>query len=99
MDAVSAPVSRVAPVVPPPTIEVARAPDTERTRVALAELSDAVASAASRAGRATLTLDVGDGDPDDDTYRLGGRPSALRVTAASEGGAVRAVYDLAASVR
>ena len=67
--------------------------------VALDELSDAVASAPSRQGRATLTLRPGSGDPDDDTYRLGGDASALEVTAASESGAVRAVYDLAAAVR
>jgi len=99
MDAVSTPVGAVAPVVPPPTLEVVTAPRTERTRVALDELTAAVASAASRQGRATLTLEAGDGDPDDDTYRLDGDAAHLRVTAPSEGGAVRAVYDLAASVR
>ena len=71
----------------------------ERTTVALDELTDAVASAPSRQGRATLTLRAGDGDPDDDTYRLTGDASALEVTAASESGAVRAVYDLASAVR
>ena len=99
MDAAPAAVGRVAPSVPPPTIEVVDAPRTERTMVALDELSDAVASAPSRQGRVTLTLRPGTGDPDDDTYRLGGTPSALEVTAASESGAVRAVYDLAAAVR
>ena len=99
MDAVSTPVRTVAPAVSPPTVEVATAPDTERTRVALDELTAAIASAASRHGRATLSLDAGDGDLDDDTYRLDGDETHLRVTAASESGAVRAVYDLAASVR
>ena len=99
MDAVPAAVGTVAPAVPPPTIEVVDAPRTERTTVALAELSDAVASASSRRGSATLTLRPGSGDPDDDTYRLGGDASAMEVTSASESGAVRAVYDLAASVR
>lgn len=99
MDAAPAAVGRVASSVPPPTIQVVEAPRTERTRVALDELSDAVASAPSRQGRVTLSLRPGDGDPDDDTYRLGGTPSALAVTAASESGAVRAVYDLAGAVR
>ncbi len=99
MDAVSTPVSTVAPSVPPPTIDAVDAPRTERTRVALDELTDAVASAPSRRGRATLSMTVGTGDPGDDTYRLGGTPDALTVTATSESGAVRAVYDLAASVR
>ena len=99
MDAVSTPVSSVAPSVPPPTIDVVDAPRTERTRVALAELTEAVASAPSRRGRATLSMAVGTGDPGDDTYRLTGTPDALTVRATSESGAVRAVYDLAASVR
>ena len=99
MDAVSTPVSTVAPAVPPPTIDAVGAPRTERTRVALDELTEAVASAPSRRGRATLSMQVGTGDLDDDTYRLGGGPDALTVTATSESGAVRAVYDLAASVR
>jgi hypothetical protein len=99
MDAVSHPVGTVAPSVPPPTIEVLDRPDTERTSVALDELADAVAAAPARQGHATLTLHAGAGDPDDDTYRLGGTASALEVTAASESGAVRAVYDLAAAVR
>ena len=89
----------VAPAVPPPAIDVVDAPRTERTRVALQELADAVSSAPSREGRATLALRVGDGDLDDDTYRLDGDADALEVTSASESGAVRAVYDLAAGVR
>ncbi len=99
MDAVPPPVRTVAPTVPPPTIEAVDAPRTERTRVALDELTDAVASAPSRRGRATLSMAVGTGDLGDDTYRLGGTRDALTVTATSESGAVRAVYDLAASVR
>ena len=99
MDAVPAAVGAVAPAVPPPTIEVVDAPRTERTRVALDELADAVAAAPTRSGRATLTLRPGTGDLDDDTYRLAGDASALEVTATSESGAVRAVYDLAAAVR
>ncbi|MFL6177242.1 MAG: hypothetical protein ACJ715_11375 [Ornithinibacter sp.] len=99
MDAVSTPVTAVAPAVPPPTIEPVDPPRTERSRVALDELADAVASAPNRRGRATLRITVGTGDLGDDTYRLGGTPQAITVTATSESGAVRAVYDLAASVR
>ena len=99
MDAVPAAVGKVAAAVPPPTIEVVDAPRTERTRVALDELTTAVAAAPTRHGRATLTLRPGTGDLDDDTYTLTGDASALRVTSASESGAVRAVYDLAAAVR
>ncbi len=99
MAAVSTPVAHVAPSVPPPTLRVVEAPRTERSRVALDELADAVSSAPRRQGRATLALRVGRGDPADDTYRLGGRPDALQVDAQSESGAVRAVYDLAAAVR
>ncbi len=99
MDAVPAAVGAVAPAVPPPTIEVVDTPRTERTRVALDELAAAVAAAPTRSGRATLTLRPGTGDLDDDTYRLAGDASALEVTATSESGAVRAVYDLAAAVR
>ena len=90
MDAASHPVGTVAPAVPPPTIEVLDRPRTERTTVALDELTDAVASAPTRQGRATLTLRAGDGDTDDDTYRLTGTPRRWRSTAASESGAVRA---------
>ena len=99
MDAVPAAVGAVAPAVPPPTIEVVDTPRTERTRVALDELAAAVDAAPTRSGRATLTLRPGTGDLDDDTYRLAGDASALEVTATSESGAVRAVYDLAAAVR
>ena len=51
MDAVSHPVGTVAPAVPPPTIEVLDHPGTERTTVALDELTAAVASAPTRRRR------------------------------------------------
>jgi hypothetical protein len=99
MDAVAAPVAPVAPAVAPPRFTVVAAPDGIRTRVALDELESAVADAGTTSGEATLTVTAGGGDPDDDTYRLDGDATALRLTARSEGGAARGVYDLAAAVR
>ena len=98
MDAVAAPVGAVAPAAVPPRITVASAPTGVRTRVALDELEAALAGATT-AGEATLTVTTGDGDPDDDTYRLDGDATALRVTARSEAGAARGIYDLATAVR
>ena len=60
--------------------------------MALEKLTDAVSSTPRRSGRATLTLSAGTGDAADDTYRMTGDAAALVVTAASESGAVRAVY-------
>lgn len=84
--------------VAPPAIDVAAAPDTERARVAVQEL-DAALAAAVTDGAATLTVDAGDGDPDDETYTLSGTRSELRIEASSESGAVRGIYDLAHAVR
>ena len=81
----------------PPRITVASAPTGVRTRVALDELEAALAGATT-AGEATLTVTAGDGDPDDDTYRLDGDATALRVTAWSEAEAA-GIYDLATAVR
>ncbi len=99
MDAVPAAVGPVAPAVPPPTIEVVDAPRTERTTVALDELSDAVASASSRRGSATLTLRPAPATPTTTPTASAVTPRRWRSPSASESGAVRAVYDLAASVR
>ena len=85
--------------VPPPALAGIDAVDTLRTRTAVAELRDAVADADETRGRATLAVRHGDGDEDDDSYRLGGTPEALRITATSETGAVRGIYDLALAVR
>ncbi len=86
--------------VPPPLFTtVDDAQRDERVNVALEELSDAVADAPERAGEATLTIVPGTGDPADETYRLSGTADALQIEAASETGAVRGVYDLAAQVR
>ncbi|WP_314507926.1 hypothetical protein [uncultured Microbacterium sp.] len=95
-----------APVVPastvavlPPEFTQIDAPLTERVAVAVGELTDAVADAAGTAGAASLTVVAGDGDNDDETYRLSGTAEALRIEGVSETGAVRGVYDLAARVR
>ena len=63
-----------------------------------------MADAAETAGTATLTVtyeprfvpSIGTGD---DSYQLGGTPTALTIDAPSEAGAVRGLYDLAAAVR
>jgi hypothetical protein len=98
------PVERLAaapprPDVPPPTFSRIVAADDLRTRTAVAELRDAVSDAGSTRGAATLVVRHGSGDPDDDSYRLGGSPQRLTIRAASETGAVRGVYDLALAAR
>ena len=80
------------PVVPPRIIRV-DAPDGARMQAALDELDDATAR--ETAGTATLAVRHGEGDRADDSYRLTGSPTRMRITAASETGAVRGVYDLA----
>lgn len=87
------------PAVPPPALTAVDAPDTVRTRTAVAELEGAVADAGPTRGSVTLTVRHGAGDPDDDSYRLAGTPGRLRIEAASESGAVRGLYDLALAVR
>ena len=88
----------------PPRILHPAATGSTRVNTALAELDDAVGSAATTSGTAILSVDVtGAAAPgaaaDDDTYTLSGTASALRVSAATEAGAVRGVYDLASAVR
>lgn len=85
-----------APVAPPAL--VVRAPDTVRMSTAIDELDQAEASVARRSGAAT-TVTAGSAIFADDSYTLTGSASALRIEAASETGAVRGVYDLAASIR
>ena len=70
-----------------------------RVDVALEDLADAAAAASETEGAASLTVVAGAGDDDDETYQLTGTPDALRIEAASETGAVRGIYDLAAQVR
>jgi hypothetical protein len=93
----------VAVSVPPPVFEVdieaGAAASSPRLAAAVAELDDAVADASGTAGTATLEVVAADGDPTDEAYSLEGEPSALRLVAASETGAVRGVYDLAQAVR
>lgn len=97
----AAAVSDVAEPVAPPEFTSFDVPDTERVSVAIEELTDAVASASARTGTASLSVELlptllpetGDG------YTLEGDETALRVTALSENGATRAIYDLAGQVR
>ena len=87
------------PAVPAPRFTAIEAPDGARYDAALESLRDAAAEAFAREGDATLTVVVGEGDPDDETYRLAGTASALRIEAAGESGAVRGIYDLAEQIR
>jgi hypothetical protein len=77
--------------VAPPRVRVT-APGGVRLDAARAELGRATADGE---GTATLQVRFGDGDADDDSYRLTGTADRLRIRAASETGAVRGVYDLA----
>ena len=85
--------------VAPPRFTRLDASGDLRTRTAVAELRDAVAAAGATQGAATLVVRHGDGDPDDDSYRLTGTPARLKVEGASLSGAVRGVYDLALAAR
>ena len=86
-------------VVPAPEFTRIDAPPTVRVDVALEDLADAAADASETEGAASLTVVAGAGDDADETYRLTGTADALRIEAASETGAVRGIYDLAAQVR
>lgn len=90
--------SETAAVAPPEFTDIS-APASARLDLAVGELQAAVAEAAATDGTTTLDVVVGDGPVDDETYRLEGDASALRIVAAGETGAVRGVYDLAAAVR
>jgi hypothetical protein len=93
------------PDVPAPQYLDVAAPATVRVATALEELEAATAQSdrsgaeATAAQAARLTVVAGDGDPDDDTYRLTGIPEDLRIEGVSEAGAVRGVYDVAAQIR
>lgn len=89
----------VAAAVPAPTFTAIDAPEGERYDAALDSLRAATAEAFPREGEVSLTVVAGDGDEADETYLLTGTPDALRIEAASETGAVRGIYDLAAQVR
>ncbi len=87
------------PPVAAPRWTTVDAPEGPRYDAALDSLLEATADAAQRGDETSLTVTAGDGDEDDDTYRLTGTPTALRIEAASATGAVRGIYDLAYQVR
>ncbi|WP_137844212.1 hypothetical protein [Microbacterium sp. 2FI] len=91
----------IADAVAPPQFTTIDAPDSMRVDAAIDELTDAVAARGAQ-GAASLAVVVdgpGDADPADDSYRLDGSATALRISATTEVGAVRGVYDIAAAVR
>jgi len=93
------------PYAAPPVFAATRAPDGPRMRAALDELDAAVGDATRTDGTATLAVEIAGapgGDPSggaDETYRIDGSRTDLRIVAATEAGAVRGVYDLASAVR
>ena len=87
------------PAVPAPRLTTVDAPAGPRYDAALDSLLDAAAGAFEREGETSLTVVAGEGDQADETYLLTGTTDALRIEAASETGAVRGIYDLAAQVR
>ena len=89
-------VSPLTDYVAPPQFTI-DAPKTARLDLAIGELDDAVSEKPTD-GQATLTVTF-DGEGTDETYTVGGTPDALTIEAATETGAVRGVYDLAAAVR
>lgn len=89
----------VAASVPAPRFTTVDAPEGPRFDAALEELLDAAADASERAGDTSLVVVAGDGDDADDTYRLSGSESDLRIEAESTTGAVRGLYDLASQIR
>lgn len=100
----SAPAERAAaaptePFVAPPALAAVTAPSGARMDLALGELRSAIAAAPSTDGSTSLTVTAASASGDDETYALGGTPTALRVDAATLAGAVRGVYDLAAAAR
>ncbi|MWB99907.1 hypothetical protein [Agromyces seonyuensis] len=94
----------VAAAVMPPELASVEVPGGPRFEAAVDELRDATADAERRDGTASLAVTVTgaareSGDGADDAYRLEVDGSTYRVTAASDDGAVRGVYDVAAAVR
>ncbi|MFT4213784.1 MAG: hypothetical protein QM622_03295 [Microbacterium sp.] len=99
MEAVDAVAADSAATAPPPEITVVDAPSGDRFALAVDTLR-AATDAETTEGTATLSVTVtGTADIDDDTYTLSGTREALVVTAATDAGAVRGVYDLAAQLR
>ena len=81
----------------PPRLEWV-SPEAPRVAAASDELALALGDAGGYDGAASLTITSG-GTGDDDTYTLTGDPSALRIEAATDAGAARGLYDLAAGIR
>lgn len=88
----------ISPAVAPPLITVGSAPGTERMRVALDSLDEALAGRTPE-GAATLTVTAGTDASDDDSYALTRTPQTLHLEARTEAGAVRGVYDIAEAIR
>ena len=89
----------IGPAVPAPRLTRIDAPDGPRYDAAIDSLIEAAEEASVREGDVSVTVVAGEGDESDDTYRLTGTATALRIEAASETGAVRGLYDLAYQVR
>lgn len=87
------------PYVAPPRFTTVSV-DAESTQIAAAvdELGAAVDDASVVDGEATLTVSVGQGALDD-AYELREVPGGFEVVSASEQGAARGVYDMAATIR
>lgn len=85
--------------VPPPALTTYDVPGGTRSGIAIAELESVLNAAEETRGTFHLTVQHGEGDPDDDSYRVGGTAADLRIEAASESGAVRGIYDLALAAR
>ncbi len=81
----------------PPRLEWI-APDAPRLAAASDELALALGDAGGYDGAASLTITSG-GAGDDDSYTLTGDATSLRIEAATEAGAARGLYDLAAGIR
>ena len=96
-------VPEVAPAVPPPRFTDLDVPAGPRVAAAVDALHAAVDAATDAIGAGArdtaLVVVAGAADDTDDGYRLTGDAAALRVDAAGEAAAARAVYDLAAAVR
>lgn len=109
MDAAPSSVPEASASVHPPAITPS-APEGLRFSTALDDLDEAISAASPTGATATLTVTVTDSNGSgpgttsraasgDDTYLLTGTAEALRIEAATPGGAVRGIYDLAAQVR
>ena len=94
----SATAAAATPLVVPRDITLITPVAGARLELASDELRAAVASRATE-GSATLSLETGAGETDDESYTLHGTPDALTLVSASETGAARGIYDIASAVR